>query len=251
MSNKYSEMLNKKIEAQYREDIISSLQKNLSVSSETIDDTIYELVKNNRSNSKLNIDTLLKYYLLNQILQEKQEEKEELLDTTNPNIKKDAENNYYRFTKGAWNIDECILEVYDDGSYLLEEKRTNFSYKIHKVCSIEDKVQTIQLINPMGQIETNKVYAIEILGLRKEYVQRYKYSGYSGNSTDIIASILNKLSSPVETGFYMDKSCNLYKWNATKKCFVRNTYADNQSPLLADYEFEKNCIVIKKEYTGI
>lgn len=251
MSNKYSEMLNKKIEAQHREDIISSLQKNLSVSSEAIDDSIYELVKNNRSNSKLNIDTLLKYYLLNQILQEKPEEKQELLDTTNPNIKKDTENHYYRFTKGTWNIDECILEVYDDGSYLEQEKRTNFSYKIQKVCTIDDKVKSIQLINPMGQVETNKIYAVEILGLRKEYVQRHKYSGYSGNSIDIIASILNKLQPPVETGYYMDRSCNLYKWSESKKCFIRNSHIDHLSPLLADYDFEKSNIVIKKEYTGI
>ena len=85
--------------------------------------------------------------------------------------------------------------------------------------------------------------------MKKEYVYQHKYNGYCGESSDLVASLLNKLSAPVESGYYMDKTCQLYKWSELKKCFIRKADEFN-SPLLTDYDFSKNNIVIRKEYSG-
>ena len=109
----------------------------------------------------------------------------------------------------------------------------------------------LQLITSYGTAESNKHNAAEILNMRREFAKKHKYSGYSGNSSDLVASLLNKISAPVETGFYMDRACNFYKWSEYEKAFIRNLQYEQHSPLMRDYEFEENSIVIKKEYTGI
>ena len=86
--------------------------------------------------------------------------------------------------------------------------------------------------------------------MKKIYTQKFKYSGYSGESFDIIASFLNKLHTPLQTDNFMDKFCNFYIWSEKNSCFTRNFSAESKSPLLTDYEFSSN-IVIQKEYTGI
>ena len=124
-------------------------------------------------------------------------------------------------------------------------------YKLRKTYSVDDSLLAIQLIDPQGKVVRSKLQIVELLGMRKEYVQRFKYSGFSGNSSDIVASIKNAIFAPVESGYYMDSHFNLYKWNENMKCFQKSYVQENMSPLLTDYDFEQTRKVIRKEYTGI
>ena len=98
---------------------------------------------------------------------------------------------------------------------------------------------------------TNKTLAAELIGLRREYKKKYKYSGYSGYSNDMVAKLRNFLSTPIETGYYMDFHCVFYKWQASTNSFVRVLERDSDSPLLVDLEYCDNGTILRQEYTGI
>ena len=102
-----------------------------------------------------------------------------------------------------------------------------------------------------GNIVFNKNLAAELIGLRREYKKKYKYSGYSGNSNDIVAGLRNMFSSPIETGYFMDFHCNFYKWQASTSSFVRVAEREGDSPLLMDIEFRDNGTILRQEYTGV
>ncbi len=261
MANTFFKMLNESVQNKYTESIIAGVQKDLKENSGTIGLNLYDVIQEIEKDSSqkgFDINVLLKCYVLNQIIKEtnvavekKQEEKNLFTDTANPTIKVNVQDKkFYKLKDNHLVISEEIESVNEDGSYVVIEKKNTFSYVIKKTYSKEDVVLSIQLVCPGGRIESNKFYAAEILGMKKEFAQKFKYSGISGESNDIIAILLNKLNSPVETGYYMDKSYNLYKWSDMRKCFIRNLKEEAKSPLLTDYEFV-NKIVIRKDYTGI
>lgn len=259
MANVYFKVLNRNISRQYTENIISGLQRELSASTRVLNQDLFDvsgsfLAKKNG----LNVEGLLKYYLINQILKNDPAEKLKLdtdgkyMRTANPNYYIDlSTNKFYKKSGKDWVLAEDVVKVNHDGSYVVNEIKNNSSYIYKKVFNVNDALISLQLIDPDGHVVKSKYQVIELTGMRKEYAQKYKYSGYSGNSNDIMAAVLNKFSNPVETGYYMDRCYNLFKWDERKKCFVRNLNDFHASPLLIDYDFSNNKQVIRKEYTGI
>ena len=260
MANVYHKMLKKSTSKDYKENIIAGLQKELSDSAHTLNIDLFDITKSiTTRRSKLDVESLLKYYVINQLLKDIPgnqpnsivEKQYEL--TANKNYRKDpSTNQYYRLSGEKWVLDETITLVNDDGSYVVSEKRPNSSFVYKKEYDENDSLQNIQIIDSNGKVVSNRTQVIAMLGLRKEVARKYKYSGYSGESNDVVAALLNKISSARETGYYMDQNYNLFWWNQGQKCFVRNNDELDISPLLVDYIFENNSsIVIRKEYTGI
>lgn len=261
MSNTYFKVLNNNTKAQFIDKIISDVQNDLRFSSQDIKsnilDAVLETKRSVSTKEDLDINNLLKYYVLNQIMKdnntESQKEKFEksLEQTANPNIKFNvSDKKYYRLKGNEYMLAEEIITVDTDGSYTTIEKRRSSSFNIRKTYSNTDKVLSIQLLDSFNNIIDDKWQVAEILEMKKEFAKKHKYAGYSGNSSDFIAGFLNKISQPIETGCYMDKQCNLYKWSVLKKCFIRSNQIEHKSALLIDYEFTNN-IVIRKEYTGV
>lgn len=262
MVNTYFKMLNQSIQEKYTNNIISDIQTNLRDNCATISSNLYDAINdfeiNSRDKKEFDINTLLKYYVLNQILKETGSSQpnnrnfENLLKSTaNCNIKYNSEEQvYYKLDHNRFTREDSIQKVEDDGSYITIIQPRLSSYKIKRSHDARDNLLNIQLLDAEGKVVCDKWHAAEILGMKKEYKHRHQYTGYSGNSCDLIASLLNKLKSPIETGLYMDKHYMLYKWSETQKCFIRDAQQELKSPLLTDYEFS-NKIVIRKEYTGI
>lgn len=256
MANSYHKILNTKIKTSYKEKFIAGLHQELKRTVRSENDDIYSMINGLEKNgkaSKLDINLLLKYYMLNQIIDNvgSNEDKSEYLDTKNPSIKKDKDGKFYRVQDKSVIYDEDIVCVNDDGSYVIKEKKSEYSLKILKTCNIDNKVTSIQIVDNAGNKVSNKNLAAELIGLRREYKKKYKYSGYSGNSNDMIASLKNMFSTPIETGYYMDFHCGFYKWNALSSSFIRMFDRESDSPLLVDIEFRDNGTIIRQEYTGI
>lgn len=255
MANTYFKMLNNSVKNEFTNNIISEVQRDLQASSRILKNDIFESVKeiSNSNNIKdFDINNLLRYYVLNQILKDSKQEidtKPKYEDTANINIKKDKENNYYRYINNEYVPAKNIQTVNEDGSYITIETRQNSSFKVKRFYNNNDQAINVQILGTNNSF-VGKLETVELLGLKKVYTQKFKYSGYSGESSDVIATVLNKICAPRDTDSYMDKSCNFYKWSETRKCFERNFMAESKSPLLTDYEFS-NKIVIQKEYTGI
>ena len=254
MANSYHKILNSKIKTSYKEKFIAGLHQELKRSVRSEGDDIYSMINgitNNRS--KLDINLLLKYYMLNQIIGDSNEQiqQKELLPTKNPNIKSDINGKYYMLVDNSIVMGEDIIAVNNDGSYVKQERKSVHSLKVLKTFNLENKVLLIQIIDNAGNKISNKNLAAELIGLRREFKKRYKYSGYSGNSNDIVASIRNMFTTPIETGYFMDFHCAFYKWQASTSSFVREFGRECDSPLLVDIEFRDNGTIIRQEYTGI
>lgn len=260
MANVYFKVLNRNLSRQYSENIISGLQKELSLSTRALNNDLFQVSSNilaKRNN--LDIDGLLKYYLINKILKNIPDEnfglksERQYVRTKNKKYYRDATTNKYyeKNDKNEYVLAENLVKVNEDASYVINEKRTNSGYTYQKVYNAGDLLISMQIFNPEGKVITSKHQAIELAGMRKEFALKHKFSGYSGNSNDILATVLNKFSTPVATGYYMDKYYNLFSWDDRKKCFIRNLNDIHISPLLIDYDFKDNKQVIRKEYTGI
>ena len=261
MANVYYKIMNKSISRDYTDKIINAIQKELVSSVDLVHENMFDATNtiSKRTplmrNNSIDINKVLKYYLINQVLKESGNAvniNKNYIKTPNNNILKDPINNkYYRITDDGVKPVENIEIINKDGSYIINENRLNSSFTIKKLYDNTDELISIQLVKSNGTVIGDRIQAAEILGMRKEYAYRYKYSGYSGNSNDIIASILNYIHSPVETGYYMDFHYNTYSWNEYSKCFCRKLNDDTLTPLLVDYEFESYRKVIRKEYTGV
>lgn len=262
MVNTYFKMLNNSIQEKYTNGIISDVQTSLRNScthlNPNIYDTIQKLENNTGPENIFDINTLLKCYILNQMIKDTSNDinttstlEKVLKDTPNPNIKYNKEENaYYKLTNNKYTRDDTIQEIEENGYYTVVVQQDSYSYKIKKKYNTENSIHSLQLLEPNGTIVSDKWQASEIIGMRKEFAHRHRYTGYSGSSCDLIASLLNKLTTPIETGLYMDKQYKLFKWSEKDKCFIRETKKEAKSPLLTDYEFI-NKIVIRKEYTGV
>ena len=261
MPNTYYKILNNAVKKKYNENLIGDIQRDLSRSVKMMNDNLYDEISELKNTENIDIEILLKYYAISQILKDtksehlsKKQKNENIVrgleSTANPNFKKDS-NLYYRIISDD-SIEPMpdIKYIFEDGSYS-KEKRLSFSaYILITRYNIEDIVIAMQLIDPGGTVVDNKHYAAEILGMRKEYIQRFKYSGFSGNSNDILAAVANKVCSPIESGYYIDKHFHFYRWSDKQKMFIRNTKLELYSPLLTDYVFDGGKKGIRKEYTG-
>ncbi|GEM_PF-3848240 len=265
MANTYYKLLNSRIATNYADNIILGLQKELTESARMRTDDIFDVkekLKQKEEQSNSNINQLLKFYIINQILRDnelrykdkKTEDEPLYVKTHNPNFRLDKRNNtYYRVTEKGLEKNENIVSIDKDGSYTVIESKPTSPVKTKKVFNIDDEVIKLQLINADRSVVDNKVQAAAFLNMRKEYAQKYKYPGFSGNSGNIatvVITIKNKFSSSVETGYYMDRYYHLYKWDNEENCFVRDIKLDSLNALLADYDFEDYNVVIRKEYTG-
>ena len=254
MANSYFKMLNTKMKADYKNNFISDLQKDLRNSLHKEEDDLFSMLnaRNNKSQG-LDINLLLKYYMLNQIMGASQSKIDEVkyADTSNPEIKCDKNGNYYRVVNGDLIYDRTIKNVKADGGYIIEEKKNEHSLKVLKSFDKNGNILSLQVFDNNDNVVKNKHYAAELIGLRREYKKKYKYSGYSGNSRDMVASLKNFLSTPIETGYFMDFHCKFYKWQQDSATFVRMQDRDNDSPLLVDIEFCDNGTVLRQEYIGI
>lgn len=255
MANCFYKILNNKISAKYREKFISELQLDLKNSANIEDDDLYSMVSNISKNDvrELDINTLLKYYMLNQIMEDakRKEAQPQLLDTKNPNIKKDSGGMYYRIKDGDAQPDLNLHTVNNDGSYTIKEQRYSSSLIVVKTYNINNQITSIKVTDGAGNANPNKNVVAELLDLRREYKRKYKLSGYSGNSKDIVAVIRNIFSSPIETGYYIDYRCSCYKWQYSTSSFERMFNREAESPYLVDIEFRDNGTVIRQEYSGI
>ena len=258
MSNVYYKVLNKNISSNYTEKIIAGLQRELSDSTKSLNEDLFDVTRSiSTRRTNLDMDSLLKYYVINQLLknipeqaQDKHIIKTKYVKTANDKYRKDpTEDKYYRLSGEEWVPANDISEVNEDGSYVVSEKKNN-SYIYRKVYDVNDNLISVQVLYYDGKVVKSMSQVVELMNMKKEFAKKFKYSGYSGDSHDIIAAILNKFSSPKETGYYMDQHYYLYSWDARKKCFMRNFDDYNNSPLLRDYEFN-NHSVIRKEYTGV
>lgn len=254
MANTYFKILGNKIEEQQRESITSGIQrdlmdscKNIHFGTEVLDAALIKATKD------IDINNLLKYYILNQIIKEETKENidESYETTSNPYIRKDIKKNqYYKYQKKALTGQEKITDVNEDGSYTTIENKYNTKYTIKKLYIRDDSIVSIQVYNAANRLITDSWQAAQILGMKKEYAEKYKYAGYSGNSSDFCASVLNKISGHKETGYYMDSTYNFYIWDKVRNAFINRPRLETSSPYLTDYDFKENT-VIRKEYKGV
>jgi len=260
MANVYFKVLNKNTSRKYTESIMESLQRDLVASAKTLTEDVFDITRPmSTKRVGLDVDNLLKYYILNQMMKDLPKEKLakkaeiRLVRTGNNNYRKDVTTNeYYKLSnENVWIPAKEISQVNEDGSYVIDEKRSNTAFLNRKTYDTFGELISIQVINRFGKVIFDKEQAVQMLGLRKEFVLKHKYSGFSGNSTDMVAAIMNQFSSPKQTGYYMDNYYNLYTWDERKKCFMKNKDNFNKSSLLIDYEFGQNGKVIRKEYTGV
>ena len=176
MANVYFKVLNRNIRNQYAENIISGLQKELSASAMILNEDLFDVSRTIGTHRVgLNVDSLLKYYLINQILRNMPEENKEknivrkLAFTPNKKYKKDlTTNKYYELYGKEWVLAKDVVQVNQDGSYIINETKTNSTYVYKKVYSVNDALLSIQVIDPEGRIVNNMNQAIELIGLRKE-----------------------------------------------------------------------------------
>ena len=258
MSNSYYKVLNSKITSNQESKFINDLHSELRNSIKKDDNDLYTMLADfgkGYKSKNLDINLLLKYYLLNQIIESTKEtvynKDNGYIDTPNPNIKTNKDGKFFKISDNSVKEDKSIISVDSNGSYTIEEKNCYKLINIIKVIDINDIVISIQVKDNRGNIIRNRELASELVGLRREYKKKYKYSGYSGNSRDMVTHVKNLLSMPIETGYFMDFHCSYYKWLPSTSAFVRMFDRDSESPLLVDIEFQDNGTVLRQEYTGI
>lgn len=251
MANTYFKILNNSTQSEFKGDVLLSVQSQLK---SDLQEILYHKISakhyaSDRNCNDLDVNTLLKYYLLEQLSTPTRGKDINLEDTANPDIKKcTSKNMYYMLFGNEYKYIPKIVSVNDDGTYLTIEAKSTSKYKIERTYSISHLPLKIRLISPSGEVITDKWQVVEILGLKKEYMYKYKYSGYSGNSSDVVSTLLNHIIKPMETGLYMDTSYHFYKWNDKLKAFEISEA--QSSPMLTDYEFTSSNIVIRREYLG-
>ena len=142
MSNSYYRMLNNKMAAKMAGDFISEIQKDLSSSVNMLNMDLYDFSKRLDSTNSIDMDMLLKYYAINQLLKtatkeeceaspQKPDINENFTDTPNKRIKKSIKDDLYYVLSddGTLSPDSEITRVFDDGTYEKTEKRKMSLYK--------------------------------------------------------------------------------------------------------------------------
>ena len=259
MVNIYYKLLNNNLSSKYTKEVIDSLQEDLYTQIKELKLQAY-FTEEQLSNQQLDINSLLKYYLIGRIVSnksrsqkhsEKTKDEKEFLPTNNPDISQNRNNGKFYILRNSKLVEILgIREIRQDGSYMVITSETSNSCKIIREYDVNHNLIEMQLIYSNNKIERDKNQVAAILGLRKIITKKYKYKGYSGNSNDFLSGILNNLSSPIDTGCYMDHHYNYYEWSDVRHSFIRSYKNEPTSPLLVDYDFLPNGDVVKKEYIG-
>ena len=176
----------------------------------------------------------------------------ELKPTENNNIYVGLGNKYYTVEKNKL-VEKNIISMNEDGSYCTENNVINSSdYSLITKYDANNQLCEFYVVSSENEVVKDKELISKLLGLRKEFVNKHKLHGYSGQSFDPINVIANKLSTPIETGYYMDKKYNLYRWNSKCKKFERKI-VKNPNPmaqLLYDYDYNFYDTVLRTDYDG-
>lgn len=254
MQNNSKEQLSKKIVEALTEYMLNNIQDDVKQEISNIYDTINALnpVQSDDKSQQIN-------YVLQKLLEQNkfsanttvEEVKHPYQTTANPRFLKDENNIHYELIDNKY-VQTDVIEVKSDGSYIEKQNVKYSGFYTLTTYDINNQIINLQLRNKQTNYICSKHETAEILGFKKEYAKKYKYSGYSGQSHDMITALKNIMSTPIETGYYIDKYFRYYKWNFKYNRFERepeNAY-ETASPLLVDIEFTTNNTVIKKEYKG-
>ena len=146
-------------------------------------------------------------------------------------------------------MEEKIIEVFDNGYYKTKEVIKGTDKELYTTYNLENHPICLKILCNGSPIYLNE--AIQLLGLKKEMVKQIKRIGYSGNSVDFFANILNSFIPLIESGYYMDKHCRFYKWSYKDFCLKLDIRDDKSArgPLLTEYE-HKGKTVIRTDYNG-
>ena len=277
MQDNFKENLNRKIAKDYANDIIDGLHKDLRSQINTYGSDIYDIVQDIESNSvsmrsinrgflqDSNIQLALRLFLY-KFLEENKKDVEDarrnflvnqivelnLQKTANDKYLCDNNANYYMLVNNKYLRQENIVQINDDGSYLTNERIANSEYYLQKLLTKDDEELELKVFHSETGIVQSLPKVVKILGLKKEVVNKCKKIGYSGNSFDCIANLVNLFNVPTASGYYMCKNCYFWKWSYKEYTLKRDNRAGLSigSPNLSDYEYKDNNIVVRTDYTG-
>jgi len=176
-----------------------------------------------------------------------------LKPTGNERFLMDDEGCYYQLENQIYEKVPEVVDVADDGSYVLKtpikNKSTYFQVTYYNGKDVPVDIQVVDINNK--RVQSLRVVA-KLLNLRKEYVKKFKYSGYNGNSFDVCAKLFNLFVKPFESGCYMDEKYNFYTWDAISSCLKINIRKDLTpgSAMLSQYEFIDERTVVRTDYDG-
>lgn len=277
MQENFKEKLNRKIANDYANNIISKLHDDLRIETNTLDSNLYDMIQSIETSgrndkrrkreaapesdlqlalrlflhkfleeNKKDIEETRRKHIVNQIVELK------LQKTSNDKYLQDDNGNYYMLVNNNYLKQENILEIRDDGSYLTNEKIENSEYYLQKLLTKNDEELELRVFHPENGFLQSSTQIVKILGMKKEVVNKYKKNGYSGNSFDYIANLINFFNTPEASGYYMCKNCHFWKWSFKDSSFKRDfrNGLTKGSPELADYEYKDNNTVIRTDYSG-
>lgn len=278
MSNTFKQDLNYTITSQIVNDIVDEVQKSCSFNKPLDDSNLYDFLQQLESFSNINNQATNRHFLKNdgysialkiflqkfiadnqknienlqvQILQ-KQKEDLGLKTTGNQNYMVDSEGYYYKLDNYIYKRVPELINVMNNGCYTLKEPVKNKNAYLLTTYNIDNSPIVLRLVDSSNRPITALKTLVDLLGLKKEYVKRFKRQGFSGKSFDLCANMFNSIVKPVETGCYMDKKYNFYIWDAFNYCFKidnRNGFKPG-SAILSEYEFKDAKSVLRTDYDG-
>ena len=165
----------------------------------------------------------------------------------------DDEGYYYQLENNIYEKVPEIIDVIDDGSYILKTPiKYKSSYFQVTYYNKKDVPIDIRVVDINNKTVKSLHLVAKLLGLRKEYVKKFKYSGYNGHSFDVCARLFNLFVKPLESGCYMDEKYNFYTWDALSFCLRIDIRKDLKpgSAMLSQYEFIDEKTVVRTDYNG-
>ena len=203
------------------------------------------------------LQKLLDEYSLEQQIYEKEYIKQQIVDyqlspTSNSDFMVNNEGKYYKLIDGCFVLQENVLQVNEDGSYIVQTPMKSSNDIIVTTYNKAVKPIAIKIVNKNQRPYQTEVYVAKKLNLKKEYVNKYKLHGYSGNASGFIATIRNLLTKPIPSGCYLHESYNFYKWSLKNLQFEIQLRQGIQpgSPMLSDYDIKEDK-VIRTDYDGV
>lgn len=173
-----------------------------------------------------------------------------LVATGNPNYYISKEGKYY-FQKDYSFIEEkSIVYIDKSGNYTMR-KRMGLDYII-EIYNKDNLLMYISMENSKNKVYINADLVAYKLGMKKEYVNKYKLKGMPGDTLDFISILGNTIFSPTASGYYMDRACNFYKWNRNSHRFEyeERTNFKYGINLMSDYEVKSDSVVVRTDYNG-
>ena len=186
-------------------------------------------------------------------LLERQKDELGLKLTSNERFLIDDEGVYYQLENQIYEKVPEVIVVNNDGSYVLKTPiRNKSAYFQITNYNIKDVPTSLSVVDIHDKPIKSLGLIVKLLSLRKEYVKKFKCSGTSGNSCDLIANFLNFFVKPLESGCYMDEKYNFYTWDGLSHCLKIDLRAGLKpgSALLSQYEFIDEKTVVRTDFDG-